>query len=92
MRMKMVRRKSKPTNFQSVTGKGAYAEIDGVTTYIGSIELGAGTFFIARSNVAKSDNTSTSKENLSWRLSQVQNYSGLIAVADPIRAESQDSS
>ena len=25
------------TNFQSVTGKGAYAEIDGVTTYIGSV-------------------------------------------------------
>ena len=33
----MERKKSKHHNFQSVTGKGAYAEIDGVRTYIGSM-------------------------------------------------------
>ena len=70
MRMQNGAEKVEVSNFQSVTGKGAYAEIDGVTTYIGSIELGAGTFFIAGSNVATSGITSTSKESLSWRLSQ----------------------
>ena len=61
------------SNFQSVTGKGAYAEIDGMTTYIGSHKLGTGTFCIARSNVTASGNLFNVKESLSWRLSQVLN-------------------
>ena len=43
-------------------------------------------------SVAISDQHSSEKGNQLWRLSQGTEYSGLIAVADPIREESQDDS
>ena len=42
-------------NFQSITGKGAHAVIDGVTTSIGSIELVAELCFISGTGFATSE-------------------------------------
>ena len=47
MHIKMGAEKVEVSDFQSVTGKGAYAEIDGMTTYIGSIDWATGTCFVA---------------------------------------------
>ena len=77
------------SNFQSVTGKGAYAEIDGMRTYIGSLGW-AQELSSLPEEVLQQATSFNVKENLSWRLSRVQHYSGLLAVADPIRAESQE--
>ena len=55
-------RKVDVSNFQSVTGKGAYAEIDGVTDLYRQPKLGTGTFFIARDDVATSGIAATTRK------------------------------
>ena len=50
------------SNFQSVTGKGAYAEIDGMTTYIGSLSWSQELSSLPRCNVTASGLPSATRE------------------------------
>lgn len=76
------------TNFQSVTGKGAYAEINDVKTYIGSIGWAQELSALPESMLQQA--ASLQREGKSvMAIVKDSAFSGLLAVADPIRAESQ---
>lgn len=74
-------------HFQSVTGKGAYAKIGGVTHWIGNLELFS-------SHPARNEDVLQTVEALQQQgktvmlLGNDQEFLGLIAVADPIRESS----
>ncbi|MFD1205941.1 heavy metal translocating P-type ATPase [Sporosarcina contaminans] len=74
-------------NFQSVTGKGAYAVVDGEATYIGSIQWASELSNIPA--VMKDKAEDLQKEGKSVMAVVVdETFRGLIAVTDPLRAES----
>jgi len=77
------------TNFQSVTGKGAYAEINGETTYIGSIDWIQELTSMPVDAIELA--TELQRAGKSVMAVAVDNlYCGLLAVADPVRKESRD--
>ena len=77
------------SNFQSVTGKGAYAEIDGMTTYIGSLSWAQELSSLSEEILQQA--ASLQREGKSvMAIVTGTDFSGLLAVADPIRAESRD--
>ncbi|WP_342506764.1 heavy metal translocating P-type ATPase [Sporosarcina sp. FSL K6-2383] len=76
------------TNFQSVTGKGAYAEIDGMKIAIGSLGWAQELSTLPESILQQA--ASLQREGKSvMAIVKGSAFSGLLAVADPIRAESQ---
>ncbi|MFJ7935023.1 heavy metal translocating P-type ATPase [Sporosarcina sp. NPDC096371] len=76
------------TNFQSVTGKGAYAEISGVKTSIGSIDWAQELSSLPEATLQQA--ASLQREGKSvMAIVTGTSFSGLLAVADPVRAESQ---
>ncbi len=77
------------SNFQSVTGKGAYAEIDGVTTYIGSLSWAQELSSLPESMLQRAASLQRQGKSVMAIVTGTA-FSGLLAVADPIRAESRD--
>lgn len=77
-----------PSDFQSVTGKGAFATVNNVTTYVGSVS------WIAELAKVPNESLATAK-GLQQQGNSVMGivaddlFVGLIAVADPIREESK---
>ena len=81
--------KAEASHFQSVTGKGAYAEIDNQVTYIGSLDWAQELASVPEEVLQQA--TGLQREGKSVMAVIVDTaYSGLLAVADPIRAESQE--
>ncbi|WP_413059258.1 heavy metal translocating P-type ATPase [Sporosarcina sp. 179-K 3D1 HS] len=76
------------SDFQSVTGKGAYGKVDGVTISIGSLdwanELTQVPAFIMEQAVALQKEGKTV-----MAIVQENRYGGLLAVEDPVREESR---
>ncbi len=77
------------SNFQSVTGKGAYAEIDGMTTYIGSLSWAQELSSLPESMLQQAASLQRQGKSVMAIVTGTE-FSGLLAVADPIRAESRD--
>lgn len=78
-----------PLNFQSVTGKGACATIDGVTTYVGSISWTGEFTTIPAASLQKAKSLQQAGNSVMGIVADHQ-FVGLIAVADPIREESYE--
>jgi len=76
------------SNFQSVTGKGAYAEIDGMTTYIGSLSWAQELSALPESMLQQAATLQRQGKSVMAIVTGTK-FSGLLAVADPIRAESR---
>ncbi|MCZ2260388.1 heavy metal translocating P-type ATPase [Sporosarcina sp. G11-34] len=81
-------RKVEVTNFQSVTGKGAYAEVGGMTTYIGSVNWAAELSSLPEGVLQRATELQRSGKSV-MAVVLGTDYSGLIAVADPVREESR---
>ena len=79
--------KIEASNFQSVTGKGAYAIIDGVETYIGSIDWAQELSSIPEEALQQATELQRAGKSV-MAVVIGSDYSGLLAVADPVRAES----
>jgi len=77
------------SNFQSVTGKGAYAEIDGMTTYIGSLSWAQELSSLPEDILQQAESLQRQGKSV-MAIVTGTDFSGLLAVADPIRAESRD--
>lgn len=77
------------SNFQSVTGKGAYAEIDGMTTYIGSLSWAQELSSLSEDILQQAASLQRQGKSV-MAIVTGTDFSGLLAVADPIRAESRD--
>ncbi len=77
------------SNFQSVTGKGAYAEIDGETTYIGSLSWAQELSSLPEAMLQRAVSLQRQGKSVMAIVTGTA-FSGLLAVADPIRAESRD--
>lgn len=75
-------------NFQSVTGKGAYAEIDGVTTYIGSLSWAGELSSLPEMMLQKAASLQRQGKSV-MAIVTGESFSGLLAVADPVRGESR---
>jgi len=80
--------KAAVTNFQSVTGKGAYAEIDGMTTYIGSLSWAQELSSLPDAMLQQATSLQRQGKSVMAIVTGTE-FSGLLAVADPIRAESR---
>lgn len=81
--------KLEATGFQSVTGKGAYAKIAQQTVYIGSLKWMQELTSIPEDVLQQA--ASLQREGKSvMAIVTDQAYSGLLAVADPVRAESRE--
>ena len=78
-----------PLNFQSVTGKGAYADIDGKRISIGSLNWATELSNVPEQAVLQATNLQHQGKTVMAIVTEVA-FSGLIAVADPIRQESAD--
>ena len=79
---------SEVTDFQSITGKGAYGSVSGITTYIGSIGWAQELSKVPEEALQLA--TKLQREGKSvMAVVMGADYSGLIAVADPIREESK---
>lgn len=76
------------SNFQSVTGKGAYAEINGMTTYIGSLSWAQELSSLPEEMVQQAVSLQRQGKSVMAIVTGTE-FSGLLAVADPIRAESR---
>lgn len=77
------------TKFQSITGKGAYAEINGVKTSIGSIGWAQELSSLPETMLQQA--AALQREGKSvMAIVTGATFSGVLAVADPIRVESQD--
>ena len=76
------------SNFQSVTGKGAYAEIDGMTTYIGSLSWAQELSSLPDAMLQQAASLQRQGKSVMAIVTGTE-FSGLLAVADPIRAESR---
>ena len=76
------------SNFQSVTGKGAYAEIDGMTTYIGSLSWAQELSSLPEAMLQQAASLQRQGKSVMAIVTGTE-FSGLLAVADPIRAESR---
>ncbi|WP_318617891.1 heavy metal translocating P-type ATPase [Sporosarcina sp. YIM B06819] len=75
-------------NFQSVTGKGAYAEINGVITSIGSIDWAQELSSLPEAMLQQAASLQREGKSVMAIVTGTA-FSGLLAVADPIRVESQ---
>lgn len=75
-------------NFQSVTGKGAYAEIDGVKTYIGSLGWAQELSSLPEAMLGQAASLQRQGKSVMAIVTGTE-FRGLLAVADPIRAESR---
>ena len=75
-------------NFQSVTGKGAYAEINGVKTSIGSIDWAQELSSLPEAMLQQASSLQREGKSVMAIVTGTV-FSGLLAVADPIRVESQ---
>lgn len=76
------------TDFQSVTGKGAYGTVEGKVTYIGSLEW-AQKLCALPASALKEASLLQRKGNSVMAIVTEAEFSGLIAVADPLREESK---
>ncbi len=76
------------SDFQSVTGKGAYGTVEGSTTYIGSIEWAKELCTLPATALKEADRFQREGNSVMAVVTDTK-YSGLIAVADPIREESK---
>ncbi|MBO0588293.1 heavy metal translocating P-type ATPase [Sporosarcina sp. E16_8] len=76
------------SNFQSVTGKGAYAEIDGIKTYIGSLSWAQELSSLPEEMLQQTASLQRQGKSVMAIVTGTE-FSGLLAVADPIRAESR---
>ncbi|HJF34054.1 MAG TPA: cadmium-translocating P-type ATPase [Sporosarcina psychrophila] len=77
------------SNFQSVTGKGAYAEIEGMTTYIGSLSWAQELSSLPKEMLQQAASLQRQGKSVMAIVTGTE-FSGLLAVADPIRKESHD--
>jgi Cd2+/Zn2+-exporting ATPase len=82
-------RKVDVSNFQSVTGKGAYAEIDGVITYIGSLNWAQEHTSLPVTMLQQAASLQQQGKSVMAVVTGTA-FSGLLAVADPIREESRE--
>lgn len=82
-------KKVEATDFQSVTGKGAYATIHGLTTYIGSIDWAGELTSLPADALNKASELQRDGKSV-MAIVTGNRYSGLLAVADPVRAESAE--
>ncbi len=76
------------SNFQSVTGKGAYAECEGVITYIGSLSWAQELSSLPEAILQQAASLQRQGKSVMAIVTGTE-FSGLLAVADPIRAESR---
>lgn len=76
------------SHFQSVTGKGAFGIVDGVTTYIGSIGW-AEKLSSLPSEILEQASVFQKEGKSVMAIVSGTDFSGLIAVADPVREESR---
>jgi len=74
-------------SFQSVTGKGAYAIIDGETIYIGSIGWAQELSVLPKAALQQATDLQGAGKSV-MAIVIGSSYSGLLAVADPVRTES----
>ncbi len=81
--------KGTPLNFQSVTGKGAFAEIEGKKISVGSLNW-AMEISIVPEFALKEATTLQQQGKTVMAIITETTFSGLVAVADPIRQESVD--
>ncbi|KAA0948448.1 cadmium-translocating P-type ATPase [Sporosarcina sp. ANT_H38] len=77
------------SNFQSITGKGAYAEIEGVITYIGSLSWAQELSSLPEQMLQQAVTLQQQGKSV-MAIVTGTTFSGLLAVADPIREESRD--
>lgn len=77
------------SNFQSITGKGAYAEIEGVITYIGSLSWAQELSSLPEQMLQQAATLQQQGKSV-MAIVTGTTFSGLLAVADPIREESRD--
>ena len=77
------------SNFQSVTGKGAYAEIAGETTYIGSLSWAQELSQLPEAMLQQAASLQRQGKSVMAIVTGTA-FSGLLAVADPIRDESRE--
>ncbi|MFD1927657.1 heavy metal translocating P-type ATPase [Sporosarcina siberiensis] len=76
-------------NFQSVTGKGAYAEIEGQKVFVGSILWAQEMTTLPEAMLLKATELQQLGKSVMAIITNTS-FSGLIAVADPVRTESKD--
>jgi len=77
------------SNFQSVTGKGAYAEVDGVRTYIGSVSWAQELLSLPESVLHQAASLQQQGKSV-MAIVTGSVFGGLLAVTDPIREESRE--
>lgn len=77
------------TNFQSVTGKGVYAEVEGAPTYIGSIDWATELSSLPAHAVQQATALQQAGKSVMAIVIDAT-YLGLIAVADSVREESRN--
>ncbi|MHA6259855.1 heavy metal translocating P-type ATPase [Sporosarcina sp. CAU 1771] len=78
-----------PINFQSITGKGAYAEIEGENTYVGSISWAKELCALPEAAISQATELQRAGKSVMAIVSGTS-FSGLIAVADSVRDESRN--
>jgi len=76
-------------NFQSVTGKGAYADIEGQRIFVGSIRWVQEMTTLPAAVLLKATELQQLGKSVMAIITDTS-FSGLIAVADPVRSESKD--
>ncbi|KXH80927.1 heavy metal translocating P-type ATPase [Sporosarcina sp. HYO08] len=76
------------TDFQSVTGKGAFAQVDGMTVSIGSLDWIQEMAVIPESTLLHAETLQQEGKSV-MAIALDGQFCGLIAVADPVRAESK---
>jgi len=78
-----------PTNFQSVTGKGAYATVDNQIIYVGSMKWATSLTSVDQSIESQVKNLQEQGKTVVAAVSNNQ-LIGLVAIADQLRHESKD--
>lgn len=78
-----------PTNFQSVTGKGAYATVDNQIIYVGSMKWATSLISVDQNIESQVKNLQEQGKTVVAAVSNNQ-LIGLVAIADQLRHESKD--
>lgn len=78
-----------PTNFQSVTGKGAYATVDNQIIYVGSMKWATSLTSVDQNIESQVKNLQEQGKTVVAAVSNNQ-LIGLVAIADQLRHESKD--
>lgn len=81
--------KTTVTDFQSVTGKGAYAQVDGTLVHVGSIQWAAELAQIPATMKEQAEKLQLTGKSVMAVLID-QSFQAIIAVTDPLREESED--